>query len=93
MADVSAYRLVQEALTNALKYTAGTVRLRVSATGDELRIWCANPVNGSAPGGSGLGLVGMEERVAVLGGTLRHGLAGDRFEVDAAFPLRPGPTA
>lgn len=89
--DVSAYRVVQEALTNALRHGDGPVRLAVDAVGDRLRITCSNPV-GRAPAhgpgsGSGLGLQGMSERVDVLGGTLRHGPVGDRFEVDVLIPV------
>ena len=40
--------------------------------------------------GTGLGLVGMQERVSVLGGTLRHGASGAGvFEVDATLPVGP----
>jgi signal transduction histidine kinase len=87
---VSAYRIVQEALTNALKYAADrTAAVRVSATPTLLTIATANA---SAPdrgvGGSGLGLVGMAERVAFFGGRLEHrlDLAG-RFELTATLPL------
>jgi len=85
--DVSAYRVVQEALTNALKHSAGAAELVVEADGDLLRVRCANRVGEGGGNGSGLGLTGMAERVAMLGGTLRHGRAGDRFEVDATIPL------
>lgn len=88
--DVSAYRLVQEALTNASRYAAGPVSLLVEADDEQVRIRCANPVGGrvGAQGpGSGLGLTGMAERVALLGGSLRHGEQGGSFEVDATLPL------
>jgi signal transduction histidine kinase len=85
--DVSAYRLVQEALTNALKYADGAASLVVEADGGSLRIRCANRVGPGTGTGSGLGLTGMAERVAMLGGSLTHGRAGDRFEVDAVIPL------
>jgi signal transduction histidine kinase len=85
--DVSAYRVVQEALTNALKYGDGSASLVVEADRGELRIRCTNRVGPGAGTGSGLGLTGMSERVALLGGTLRHGRNGDRFEVDAVIPL------
>ena len=88
--DVSAYRVVQEALTNALKYAAGPVRLSVGTADGELRISCSNRVGAGRSGGSGLGLQGMTERVRLLGGTLRHGAAGDRFEVDVVIPLSSG---
>ena len=91
-ADVSAYRVVQETLTNALKHGTGPVRLWIAAPGDEVRIRCVNRVAGSSRLGprpaSGLGLQGMAERVALLGGTLRHGSVGGCFEVEAVIPLR-----
>jgi signal transduction histidine kinase len=85
--DVSAYRLVQEALTNALKYADGAASLVVEADAGALRIRCGNRVGPGTGNGSGLGLTGMAERVAMLGGTLTHGREGDRFEVDAVIPL------
>jgi signal transduction histidine kinase len=91
--DVSAYRIVQEALTNALRYSLdGSATLEVSGAGDLLRIRAANRCNGHAPRaqGSGLGLVGMKERVTVLGGSLSHGVAEPGlFEVDATLPVGP----
>ncbi len=88
--DVSAYRVVQEALTNALKYGAGPVSLEVSRAEDVLRISCVNGVAAAHSNGSGLGLRGMAERVSLIGGTLRHGLADGRFEVEVEIPLAPG---
>jgi signal transduction histidine kinase len=86
--DVSAYRVVQEALTNALKYADGTVRLRVDSRPDRLVIRCANPVGPARANGSGLGLQGMAERVSLLGGTLRSGTTPDAgFVVDVDIPL------
>jgi signal transduction histidine kinase len=85
--DVSAYRVVQEALTNALKYGDGAARLCVEQTEQGLRIACSNRFGPAGTGGSGLGLTGMAERVALLGGSLRHGRAQDRFEVEAVIPL------
>lgn len=87
--DVSAYRVVQELLTNALKHGDGTARLTVESTADRLRISCTNHVGTSrVVSGSGLGLQGMAERVDLLGGTLdwRRSL-DDRFVVDVDIPL------
>ena len=93
-ADVSAYRVVQEALTNALKYAGGPVQLRVEAVGVQVLISCSNPLGHDATKGSGLGLRGMAERVGLLGGTLRHGPTTDgRFEVDVVIPLASEVTA
>ena len=86
--DVSAYRITQEALTNALRYSADqTVTLRVAEVDRVLAIRTGNPVDGRAGVGSGLGLVGMAERVGVLGGRLRHGVRDGRFELEATVPL------
>jgi signal transduction histidine kinase len=93
--DVSAYRVVQELLTNALKHADGPARLGVESTADRLRISCANPVGTSrVVAGSGLGLQGMAERVGLLGGTLDRRRSGDdRFVVDVDIPLAREPAS
>lgn len=86
--DVSAYRVVQELLTNALRYADGPVKLLVTAQGNRLRISCDNPTEGGrAAGGSGLGLQGMAERVALLDGSLDRTDHGGRFAVEVDIPL------
>jgi len=85
--DVSAYRVVQEALTNALKHADGSARLSVETEAGALRIRCANRIGPGTGTGSGLGLAGMSERVALLGGTLSQGRTGDRFAIEAVIPL------
>ena len=90
--DLSAYRIAQEALTNALKYSADrAARLHVTASGASLVIASSNalsPPDFPGVGGTGLGLAGMAERVTVFGGTLEHGVAHDgRFEMRATLPL------
>jgi signal transduction histidine kinase len=78
--ELAAYRIVQESLTNAIKHAeAGEVRVEVSGEpGGALRVTVTSPF-GRRPGprapGSGAGLVGMEERVALLDGTLEVGPA------------------
>jgi signal transduction histidine kinase len=88
--DMSVYRIVQEALTNALKHGTGKVaQLRLSATPSDLAICASNPV-GAQPGsggGSGLGLVGIEERVGLLGGRLTHGRDAAQFRLSVSLPL------
>ena len=72
---LAVYRVVQEALTNALKYAAArrsTLELTHDDEAVELRIVNAGHVAGS-DGEGGRGLVGMRERVAVYGGTLETG--------------------
>ena len=67
-----------------------SARLCISGDRESLRIHAANRVDGRAGQGSGLGLIGMQERVAVLGGTLSHGSsAAGVFEVDATLPVGP----
>lgn len=87
-----AYRIVQEGLTNARKHAPGAdVRVAVRA-GDDLDIEIVNRLPPGPPAaplpGSGSGLVGLAERVALLGGTLEHGrTAGGRFRLRARLPL------
>ncbi|GAA1815530.1 sensor histidine kinase [Actinomadura chokoriensis] len=87
-----AYRIVQEGLTNARKHAPGAdVRVAVRA-GDDLDIEIVNRLPPGPPAaplpGSGSGLVGLAERVALVGGTLEHGrTAGGRFRLRARLPL------
>ena len=88
--DVSAYRIVQEALTNALKH-AGPARARVAVRyGDEaLELEIEDTGAGAKNGtGGGHGLLGMRERVAVFGGRLDTGpKSGGGYAVKARLPL------
>ncbi|MDX6398072.1 MAG: hypothetical protein QOJ43_1480 [Gaiellaceae bacterium] len=88
--DVSAYRIVQEALTNALKH-AGPARARVSVRfePDALELEIADTGAGSANGaGGGHGLAGMRERVAIFGGELASGPRPEGgFTINARLPL------
>ena len=89
-ADLVAFRVVQEALTNALKHGAGPTRLRVEHTGGAVLLDVRNPVDsGRPPGpGSGRGLVGMRERVSAVGGSLTTGPDDDGgFAVSARIPV------
>ncbi|MGH8933217.1 MAG: sensor histidine kinase [Egibacteraceae bacterium] len=99
--SVSAYRIVQEALTNALKHSRPQqVRVGLGWDPDALRIEVSDdgedeaPRGGAAGGdrdgaqGAGRGLVGMRERVKLLGGTITTGRRGDRgFAVRVKLPL------
>jgi signal transduction histidine kinase len=88
--DLSAYRIVQEALTNALKH-AGPARAWVSIryVGDEVEIEVANDGRSDGDGtGGGHGLVGMQERVALCGGELESGpRPGGGFRIAARLPV------
>jgi signal transduction histidine kinase len=93
--DVSAYRIVQEALSNALRYGADQQAVvRVIRGPDSLSIASENTAAHGRVTGSGLGLAGIAERVALLGGTLTHGLAEDgRFVLSAVLPFGGGEPA
>ncbi|MCW2701896.1 MAG: sensor histidine kinase [Blastococcus sp.] len=87
--DLTAYRLIQEALTNTLRH-AGATRavVGVSYGGGTLRLSVRD--DGRGPDGSppGTGLLGMRERVAVYGGVLSTGSAdGGGFQLCAELPL------
>jgi signal transduction histidine kinase len=89
--DVSAYRIIQEGLTNTLKHagagTAVSVCIRFDEHGLELRVDDAGPGDGT-PGAGGNGLRGMRERVAMLGGDLSVGSGPDGgFQIKARLPI------
>jgi signal transduction histidine kinase len=92
--DLTAYRLIQEALTNVLRHAGpahASVTLRYAPDGLEVRV--ADDGRGSVPGdGRGHGLVGMRERVALFDGSLETGpRAGGGFEVRAWIPVAQVP--
>jgi signal transduction histidine kinase len=94
LVDVTAYRIVEEALTNAHKHGAGTAHLLFAFRPPGLVVEVDNPVEPdlSRAAGSGRGLAGMYERVAAIGGGLRAGPAGrDRFTVRAELPAAGRP--
>ena len=92
--DLTAYRIVQEALTNTLRhakaataavtlsYEPGYITVRVADQGSRL----AGPPEQAA--GNGFGLAGIAERVASCGGNLSVGPCGDGFAVTARLPAR-----
>lgn len=82
-------RVVQEALTNAVRHAPGQgVAVDVVGTpGDGVRVSVHNPVGGaSLGGGSGLGLIGLGERLSLIGGTFAAGAKSGRFVVEAWVP-------
>ncbi|MFD8734551.1 sensor histidine kinase [Streptomyces sp. NPDC059618] len=88
----TAYRIVQEGLTNARKHAPGaevTVTVR-GAAGDGLTVTVAHPAPpGPVPAvpGSGQGLIGLRERATLAGGRLEHGAQGDGgFRIRAWLP-------
>jgi signal transduction histidine kinase len=95
--DLSAYRIVQEALTNTLKHAGpakAAVRVRYGETALDIEVMDDGrgpAVNGNGASG-GNGLVGMRERVGMLGGELQAGYyPGVGFSVRAHLPLEGKP--
>jgi signal transduction histidine kinase len=87
--DLSAFRIVQEALTNSLKH-AGPARAEVTVRyeNDLVTLEIADTGRGPQGGGTGHGLVGMRERAALFGGELEAARAdGGGFTVRARLPL------
>ncbi|WP_330177160.1 sensor histidine kinase [Streptomyces sp. NBC_01498] len=95
-ADLAAFRIVQEALTNVVRHSGSrTARVRVGYGTDRLtlRIDDTGPATGDEAGGSGNGLAGMRERAAALGGAIEAGPRPDGgFRVRASLPLTPKET-
>jgi signal transduction histidine kinase len=91
-AGLTAYRLVQEALTNVRKHAGpdARVQLSVRVSDDDLVVEVRDDGRGASASddGNGLGLLGMRERVAVHGGSLHAGpRTGGGFAVSARIPL------
>jgi signal transduction histidine kinase len=96
--DLSAYRIVQEALTNVVKH-AGPAHAQVTIgyRDQEVTVEVIDDGRGAVPPagdgrvGTGHGLIGMRERVAAFGGDLQVGpRPGGGFRVAARLPLPPG---
>ena len=93
--DLSAYRIVQEGLTNALKHAHGAhaeVTVRYGSERVELEIADDGTAGANGTGADGHGLVGMRERVALYGGTLEAGpRPGGGFVLRAQLPVEARP--
>jgi signal transduction histidine kinase len=89
--DLSAYRIVQEGLTNALKHAdAGQAHVHIRYAPDELRIQVSDDGSGADDLGLGLGhgLVGIRERVKLYGGEMTTAAAnGGGFRLTTSLPL------
>jgi signal transduction histidine kinase len=95
-ADQAAYRILQEALTNAARHGAGGVRIALAFGDEAVELTVTNPVatggtkardgHGAPRSGGGHGLIGMRERAVLLGGSLETGHANGAFRVRARIP-------
>ncbi|WP_105567847.1 sensor histidine kinase [Microbacterium halophytorum] len=82
--DAAAYRMTQEALTNAQRYGAGRTEIALAESGGVIELRVANAIaDPRPPSGSGFGLVGMRERVESAGGSLEITDEGGRFSIAA----------
>jgi signal transduction histidine kinase len=92
--DQAAYRILQEALTNATRHGTGSARIELAFGEGAVQLSVTNPVpprGAPRPGtGGGHGLVGMRERATLLGGTLDAERAGGAFRVRTRIPYRDG---
>ncbi len=84
--SLTAYRVVQESLTNVIKHSAAQkAQVSVAATAESIDIEVTDPgpARPSTGASSGHGLIGLDERVRLVGGTLSSGRHGDGFRVHA----------
>jgi len=88
--ELAAYRIVQEALTNARRHAPGAaVDVELHYADDALRLRIRDNGPGPRDGAAGHGLTGMRERAAAAGGELRTGAAhGGGFLIDARLPTK-----
>jgi signal transduction histidine kinase len=86
--DQAAYRILQEALTNAAWHGRGSADVAIEFAPSSLEIAVTNPATLDAPArdGGGHGIVGMRERAQLLGGTLEAGAENGSFRVRARLP-------
>ena len=92
--QTTAYRVAQEALTNARRHGDGTTRVKLRTTGTSLVLTIDNPVGNTGPSeGSGYGLLGIRERVQSVKGDLEVRALPRRFTLIASFPLHVKETA
>jgi signal transduction histidine kinase len=89
--DQAAYRILQEALTNAARHGDGSAEVEISFESSLLELGISNPIRlERVPGEAGHGLVGMRERAALLGGSVEAGASNGVFRVRARLPYGDG---
>jgi signal transduction histidine kinase len=85
--DAAGYRIVQEALTNALRHAGAVPTEVVVDAGDELLIEVRSRLSTQSTAGAGRGVLGMRERVALHDGSLEAGPEGADWVVRARMPV------
>jgi signal transduction histidine kinase len=86
----ASFRILQEALTNAVRHGNGSASVMVDYRDDTVEFTIENPTDGDpADGGEGHGLTGMRERVALLDGSLETAQSNGIFRVRAVLPYDP----
>jgi signal transduction histidine kinase len=89
--QLAVYRVLQEALTNALRHgDGGPVSVRLAWAADRVELDVRNGMAASAPVGAGHGVIGMRERAQLVGGTLAAEAEGGEFVVRATLPIAAG---
>jgi signal transduction histidine kinase len=88
--DQAAYRILQEALTNAAHHGSGAARIELTFGEAALELTLSNPApaEGGASSNGGHGLIGMRERAVLLGGGFEAERANGDFRVRARLPYR-----
>jgi signal transduction histidine kinase len=86
--QLAVYRILQEALTNAIRHGDGVVDVHLAWLPDRVEVHVANGVSAvSVPNQGGHGVIGMRERAQLVGGSLLAGREGERFVVHATLPI------
>jgi signal transduction histidine kinase len=80
------FRILQESLTNAVRHGTGSARVNLDFRREAVEVTVENPTEASGPNGEGYGLIGMRERVALVGGEFEAGRRSDLFRVRALMP-------
>ena len=88
--DRTAYRILQEALTNAARHGSGSAGVEVTFGEQALELTVTNPSPGDEPPAEGHGLVGMRERTELLGGSFEAGAEAGLFRIRAHLPYGGG---
>ena len=88
--DRAAYRIIQEALTNAARHGGGRAEVELAFRRRALELTVTNPRTRGGIPADGHGLVGMRERTALLGGSFEAGAADGLFRVRASLPYSGG---